>query len=148
MLERLESAMKKFSYRFLLLTILCLAAPAQVMSEPITSPFSSPFTRFGSTDPRIAPYMPKFEQKPIDRPSRPPHWPNRPPHWWQGSYLLFPYSGCCQDDTPEQVTASPPPRPAPRPSIELNPAIFNPEPKAPLTLIIEDGVVVDRYRGY
>jgi hypothetical protein len=30
----------------------------------------------------------------------------------------------------------------------LNPQIFNPEPKTPLTLVIEDGVVVDSYRGY
>ncbi len=30
----------------------------------------------------------------------------------------------------------------------LNPQIFKPEPKTPLTLVIKDGVVVDSYRGY
>jgi len=141
--------MKNFPCTSLIVTVLYLAAAPLAMAEP----FTSPFVKFGSTDPRIAPYMPKFD-KPAQRPDRPhPGWPQRPggshhPNWWQGRYLLFPYSGCCQDDPTEQIKASPLPKPATRQTIDLDPAIFNPEPKAPLTLIIEDGVVVDSYRGY
>jgi len=150
MIERLVCAMKKFPYLLLMMTVLCLASPLWSMAEP----FTSPFVRFGMTGPSIAPYMPKFD-KPRQRPDRPQHpdWPQHSggahhPNWWQGRYLLFPYSGCCQDNYPAQIKTSTPPKPATRQSIVLDPAIFNPEPKTPLTLIIEDGVVVERYRGY
>jgi hypothetical protein len=79
--------------------------------------------------------MPPFKKK------------TKPLHWRHGAYI-FPYN--CSDNCTktEQHTTSRPKTTAYKRPVILNPDIFNPKPKTPLTLVIEDGVVVESYRGY
>ena len=123
--------MRFFILSLMAFWVLNLASPPAAIAEP----FSSPFAKHGVYDPRIAAYMPPFKKK-------------LPPlHWRHGAYL-FPHncSGHCTK-TDERRTSRPKTTAYKKPMI-LNPQIFNPAPTTPLTLVIEDGVVVDSYRGY
>lgn len=123
--------MRFFILSLMTIWILNLVSPPAAIAEP----FSSPFAKHGVYDPRIAPYMPPFKKK-------------LPPlHWRHGAYL-FPYN--CSDNCTkhEKKSARPPQKTAYKEPLVLNPEIFNPTPKTPLTLVIEDGIVVDSYRGY
>ena len=122
--------------RFFLLSL--MVSWALTLSSPpaaIAEPFSSPFTKHGVYDPRIAPYMPPFKKK------------TTPLHWRHGAYI-FPHN-CSGDCTKtDKRRTSRPKTAADKKPMVLNPQIFNPEPKTPLTIVIEDGIVVDSYRGY
>jgi hypothetical protein len=122
--------------RFFILYFMAIWALKLVYSPAaIAEPFSSPFAKHGVYDPRIAAYMPPFKKK-------------LPPlHWRHGAYL-FPYN--CSDNCTkhEKKRTKPRLKTTYKEPLVLNPEIFNPATKTPLTLVIEDGVVVDRYRGY
>jgi hypothetical protein len=122
--------------RFFILSLMATWALYLVsLPAAIAEPFSSPFARHGVYDPRIAAYMPPFKKK-------------LPPlHWRHGTYL-FPYN--CSDNCGrhEKNRTRPAKKISHKKRLVLDPKIFNPTPKTPLTLVIEDGVVVDRYRGY
>jgi hypothetical protein len=122
--------------RFFILSFMAIWALKLVYSPAaIAEPFSSPFAKHGVYDPRIAAYMPPFKKK-------------LPPlHWRHGAYL-FPYN--CSDNCTkhEKKRTKPRLKTTYKEPLVLNPEIFNPATKTPLTLVIEDGVVVDRYRGY
>ena len=65
----------------------------------------------------------------------------------------YPHSLEYPDGRYETTVTRPRPRPGKSPGDDeapplLNPDIFAPRPKPPFTLIIEDGDVVDSYRGY
>jgi len=122
--------------RFVLLSLMVSWALTPASSPAaIAEPFSSLFTKHGVYDPRIAAYMPLFKKK------------ITPLYWRHGAYI-FPHncSGDCSK-TDKRRTSRPKTTAYKKPMV-LNPKIFNPEPKTPLTLVIEDGVVVDSYRGY
>jgi hypothetical protein len=126
-----ESIMRFFILSLMAIWALNLVSPPATMAEP----FLSPFAKHGVYDPRIAAYMPPFKKK-------------LPPlHWRHGSYL-FPYN--CPDNCArhEKNRTRPAPKTTYKKPLVLNPDIFNPTPKTPLTLVIKDGVVVDSYRGY
>jgi hypothetical protein len=122
--------------RFFILSFMAIWALKLVYSPAANAePFSSPFAKHGVYDPRIAAYMPPFKKK-------------LPPlHWRHGAYL-FPYN--CSDNCTkhEKKRTKPRLKTTYKEPLVLNPEIFNPATKTPLTLVIEDGVVVDRYRGY
>jgi len=123
--------MRFFILSLMAIWVLKLVYPSAAMAEP----FSSPFAKYGVYDPRIAAYMPPFKKK-------------LPPlHWRHGTYL-FPYN--CSDNCTkhEKKRTKPRLKTTYKEPLVLNPEIFNPATKTPLTLVIEDGVVVDRYRGY
>lgn len=123
--------MRFFILSLMAIWVLKLVYPSAAIAEP----FSSPFAKYGVYDPRIAAYMPPFKKK-------------LPPlHWRHGAYL-FPYN--CSDNCTkhEKKRTKPRLKTTYKEPLVLNPEIFNPASKTPLTLVIEDGVVVDRYRGY
>lgn len=134
--------MKLFLSFLALSFVLCLAIPLPVMSEP----FTAPTIRNGIADRRIAPYPPKLGEKPMAR--KPFRWKPDHPHRHHNHLLYVPYGICCQNSSEQQDRVSPPPQPVPTESIVLNPDIFDPKPKTPLTLVIDDGVIVETYRGY
>ena len=123
--------MRVFLLSLIVSWALTMASPPAAIAES----FSSPFTKHGVYDPRIAAYMPPFKKK------------TKPLHWRHGAYI-FPHS--CSDDCTEadKRRTSRPKKTAYKNPMFLNPQIFNPEPKMPLTIVIEDGIVVDSYRGY
>ena len=123
--------MRFFILSLLVSWTLSLTTPPVV----IAGPFSSPFVKRGVVDPRIGAFMPKFEKKTVPR------------HWRRGHHL-FPHSSCLRDTKHYRNRSNPPHKTVYKEPFVLNPEIFNPSPKTPLTLVIEDGVVVDSYRGY
>jgi hypothetical protein len=126
--------------RFFIFSLLvCLAISLSAPPALVAGPFLSPFAKHGVADPRIAAYLPPFEKKVVKKPV--------PSHWRRG-YYLFPYYGSYRENKPDQSNPSHPPKTIYKEPRALNPAIFNPPPRTPLTLVIEDGVVVDRYLGY
>ena len=98
-------------------------------------PFSSPFAKYGVVDPRISAYMPTFDK-------------NFNPRHRRHGYYLFPYSGYYRDNSNDRSRTSRPPKTVYKEPFVLDPKIFDPAPKTPLTIIIEDGVIVEKYRGY
>lgn len=121
--------------RLFVLSLLATLGLSLTTPPPLTAgTFSSPFTKFGVVDPRISAYVPPFAKR---RPN-PPCWKKRRPA------LIAP----CRCGDLFQGRPDPPAKPDVEAQFVLDPAIFDPAPKNPMTLVIEDGRVVDTYRGY
>jgi hypothetical protein len=121
--------------RFLVISLLVswtitLGAPQRAVAEL----FTSPFAKHGVVDPRLAPYLPPLEKK------------VEPRYWRRG--LIFPCTVPCRHNEHNRKKPKTSKRTLYRDPVTLDPNIFNPAPKTPLTLVIEDGVVVDSYQGY
>ncbi len=125
--------------RFFILTLLvCWALSLTTPPVVIAGPFSSPFVKYGVVDLRMGVYQPKFEK--LEKKTFPRHWRHGRHRFAHISYI--------RNTRYSQNRTSSPPKTVYKEPFVLNPEIFNPSPKTPLTLIIEDGVVVDSYRGY
>jgi hypothetical protein len=68
-------------------------------------------------------------------------------HWRRG-HFLYPFYGSYRDTKPYQKRTRPRKGTVYTRPYVLDQEIFNPSPKTPLTLVIEDGVIVNRYFGY
>ena len=122
--------------RFFILTLLvCWTLSLTAPHVLIAGPFLSPFAQHSVSGPRIGAYPPLFEKNTVPR------------HWRHGHYP-FPYYVFYRGTKPYQERTRPPRKTVYKEPIVLNPEIFNPSPKTPLTLVIEDGVIVDSYLGY
>ena len=97
--------------------------------------FSTPFTRHGVADPRISAYLPSFKK-----------W--RFPPRWGGWHFPCEHTRSCRSPERAETRSAEAQRPVVKEPIQLDPAIFNPSPKTPLTLVVEDGEIVDSYLGY
>ena len=140
--------MRFFILSYLLSLALILTTPPVV----IAGSFSSPFVKHGVVNQRMGlyqhmgVYQPKFEKlhkKTFPRHGRRVH--HLFPH---NRYLIYPVYSRNRASGYSRNRASPPPKIVYKKTFVLNPDIFNPSPKTPLTLVVEDGVVVDSYRGY
>ena len=79
----------------------------------------------------------------------PHHFEKKKDHrYWHRRPNIFPFYGYISEDKSFQKGTEPNKTTVRAEPIVLNPDIFNPTPKKPLTLVIEDGVVVERYQGY
>jgi hypothetical protein len=121
--------------RFLAISLLAIwTITTGVPQRSFAEMFSSPFAKHGAVDPRLAPYLLPFHKK------------VEPRHWRRG--LIFPCTVSCRHSEHNRKKPKVSKRPAYREPVTLDPDIFNPAPKTPLTLVIEDGIVVDSYPGY
>lgn len=121
--------------RFLFISLIVIwATIATTPQHSLAELFTSPFAKHGTVDPRVAPYLPPFKDRVEPRP------------WRRG--LIFPCSVPCRHTEHARTKPRAPKQTVYREPITLDPAIFNPAPKTPLTLVVEDGIVVDTYLGY
>ena len=131
---------------FILSHLLSLALILTTPPVVIAGSFSSPFVKHGGVNQRMGVYQPKFEK--LQKKTFPRHW--RRVHYLfpHNRYLI--YTGYSRNRAIgySRNRASPPPKIVYKETFVLNQDIFNPSPKTPLTLVVEDGVVVDSYRGY
>jgi hypothetical protein len=120
---------------YILTLLVCWALSLTTPPVVIAEPFSSPSVKHGVGDLRVSAHLPRFEKKTFPR------------HWRHGHHR-FTHISYIRDTRYSPNRTSPPPKTVYKEPFVLNPEIFNPSPKTPLTLVIEDGVVVDSYRGY
>ena len=131
---------------FILSHLLSLALILTTPPVVIAGSFSSSFVKQGVVNQRMGVYQPKFEK--LQKKTFPRHW-RRGHHLFPHNRYLI-YTGYSRNRASEysRNRASPPPKIVYKEPFVLNQDIFNPSPKTPLTLVVEDGVVVDSYRGY
>ena len=157
--------MRQFPLIFLLCWISSLACP----SNGLSGQYSSSFFNRGSIDLPLGAHRPINLKHPI-KDSRfiytqntdikhdktepgfrkhPHHYKGKKDHrYWHRRPNVFPFYGYNSENKSSQKRTAPNKTGVRAEPIVLNPDIFNPTPKTPLTLIVEDGVVVERYQGY